>query len=138
MVSIARSKSSIKNVTFVSLLNLRFDSIFVLFCFNNRITCSLLLVDCGHHILGINMKWYTQENGVVCLGTIDNQIAQFHVETDVVVHTKIDTELCESHIALIGSFPEDWRSDSNINKKINNTAKHFFGFAEKSNSVAFA
>ncbi len=84
------------------------------------------------------MKWYTQDNGVLCLGTEDNQCANFHVATDVVVNTKIDTNLSESHIELIGSFPEDWSADSLIDQKINDTAKHFFGFSENFDSAALA
>lgn len=82
------------------------------------------------------MKWYTQNNGVLCLGTKENQGANFHVATDVVVKTKIDTALSESHIELIGSFPEDWNADSSIDQKINDTAKHFFGFSEYESSSA--
>lgn len=84
------------------------------------------------------MKWYTQDNGVLCLGTEENQSVNFHVATDVVSNTKIDTVLSESHIELIGSFPEDWSTDGTIDKKINDTAKHFFGFTERVSSTAFA
>ena len=83
------------------------------------------------------MKWYTQDNGVLCLGTEELQSVNFHVATDVVTKTKIDTALSESHIELIGSFPEDWSSDSSIDQKINDTAKHFFGFYENGSSTAF-
>ena len=84
------------------------------------------------------MKWYTQDNGVLCLGTEDNLYANFHVATDVVVKTKIATNLSESHVELIGSFPEDWSADSSIDQKINDTAKHFFGFSEHVSSAALA
>ena len=52
------------------------------------------------------MKWYTQDNGVLCLGTEEQQSVNFHVATDVVTKTKINTTLSESHIELIGSFTE--------------------------------
>ena len=84
------------------------------------------------------MKWYTQDNGVLCLGTEEGQSVNFHVATDVVTNTKINTALSESHIELIGSFPEDWSSDSSIDQKINDTAKHFFGFSVNISSIAFA
>jgi hypothetical protein len=84
------------------------------------------------------MKWYTQDNGVLCLGTEENQFANFHVATELVVKTKIETPLSESHIELIGSFPEDWIADDTIDQKINDTAKHFFGFSEHVSSIAFA
>ena len=84
------------------------------------------------------MKWYTQENGLVCLGTHSKQPAKFQVVTDVKVDTKINTGLSESHIALIGSFPEDWRNDNQIAQKINNAAKHFFGLSHNLTTEALA
>ena len=84
------------------------------------------------------MKWYTQENGLVCLGTQSNQPALFQVVTDVKVNTKISTGLSESHIALIGSFPEDWRNDNKIAQKINKAAKHFFGLSHNLPAEAIA
>jgi len=83
------------------------------------------------------MKWYTQDNGILCLGTQKNQNANFHVATEVKVDTKINTSLSQSHIELIGSFPEDWDEDATIYQKINDTAKHFFGFSEHSKVVAY-
>ncbi|MBV1911160.1 MAG: hypothetical protein KUG78_17825 [Kangiellaceae bacterium] len=76
------------------------------------------------------MKWYTQDDGLICLGTDCSKLANFHVVTDVKAKSKIDTLVSESHIALIGSFPEDWRSDKLIAQKINNAAKHFFGLSD--------
>ncbi len=84
------------------------------------------------------MKWYTQDNGVLCLGTQDSQYANFHFKTDVIVKIKINTQLSESHIDLIGSFPEDWRTEKHIQQRINNAAKHFFGLSELASSSAFA
>ena len=84
------------------------------------------------------MRWYTQDNGVLCLGTEEQLSVNFHIATDVITKTKINTALSESHIELIGSFPEDWSTDSSIDQKINDTAKHFFGFSENISSIAFA
>ena len=84
------------------------------------------------------MNWYTQEDGMLCLGTQSSRLANFNIVTDVRVLAKINTRLSESHIALIGSFPEDWRSDRLIAKKINNVAKHFFGLIDNLNAQAVA
>ncbi len=84
------------------------------------------------------MKWYTREDGLVCLGTNPQQPTKFQVITDVKVKTQINTSLSESHIALIGSFPEDWRNDNNIAQKINKAAKHFFGLSNNITAEALA
>jgi hypothetical protein len=84
------------------------------------------------------MKWYTREDGLVCLGTNSEQPTKFQVVTDVKVNTQINTGLSESHIALIGSFPEDWRNDHKIAQKINNAAKHFFGLSHNITTEAVA
>ncbi|TQV84482.1 hypothetical protein [Aliikangiella coralliicola] len=73
------------------------------------------------------MRWYTLDNGRLCLGTDKQQYANFHIATDVVLPEKITAPLRVEHVELIGSFPEDWYSDEKINDKINNTARHFFG-----------
>ena len=73
------------------------------------------------------MIWYTQDDGVLCLGTRGSQYAYFHVATDVKMKQPISTSLSESDIEIIGSFPEDWRNDNKIADKINNAAKHLFG-----------
>jgi len=84
------------------------------------------------------MNWYTKDNGVLCLGTKGSQFAYFNVVTDVIINTKINTALNEAHIAIIGSFPEDWISDSKISNKINKVAKHFFGFSNQINQSVVA
>lgn len=84
----------------------------------------------------IQMKWYTQDNGVLCLGTRENQRVNFHVATEVRMEAKFSAPLSEAHIELIGSFPEDWDGDSTIYQKINQTAKHFFGFTFESSIAA--
>jgi len=76
------------------------------------------------------MKWYTLENGRLCLGTENHKIANFHVATDVKLNLNLSTPLLEEHIDLIGSYPEDWYADDAIDYKINNTAKHFFGLSQ--------
>lgn len=73
------------------------------------------------------MKWYTK-NDRLCLGTDKQLFTNFHVTTQVKFQSEFSTPLLEEHIKLIGSYPEDWRSDKTIASKINNTAKHFFGF----------
>jgi hypothetical protein len=73
------------------------------------------------------MKWYTQRNGLICLGDRTAKTPKFQVVTQVKVKSPIETELTESHIALIGSFPEDWRNDQKIAHKINRVARHYFG-----------
>ena len=84
------------------------------------------------------MKWYTLNNGRLCLGTEKQQFANFHVATEVVLTEKLDLPLLPEHVELIGSFPEDWYQDDNIDGKINNTAKHFFGLAKSKSETAFA
>lgn len=75
------------------------------------------------------MNWYTKENGVIYLGLKTSQFAQFNIVTEVISDIPIDTSLTQSHIELIGSFPEDWSSDSKIEQKINSAAKHYFGLS---------
>ena len=77
------------------------------------------------------MKWYTLENGRLCLGTEQNRLANFHIATDVTLDSDLSLPLLEEHVELIGSYPEDWYSDDSIESKINNTAKHFFGLSER-------
>ncbi|TQV76903.1 hypothetical protein FLL45_02825 [Aliikangiella marina] len=76
------------------------------------------------------MKWYTLENGRLCLGTDKNRLANFHIATDVTLEANLSLPLLEEHVELIGSYPEDWYSDDTIENKINNTAKHFFGLSQ--------
>lgn len=73
------------------------------------------------------MKWYTLENGRLCLGTEKACFTNFHVATEVVLAENISMPLLPEHVELIGSLPEDWYTDDKIDGKINNTAKHFFG-----------
>ena len=75
------------------------------------------------------MKWYTLENGRLCLGTDKEQFANFHIATEVTLENSFSVPLLEEHIELIGSYPEDWFEDEAIDLKINNTARHFFSFA---------
>jgi len=82
------------------------------------------------------MKWYTKENGVLCLASEGFQFANFHLTTNVIVRCRINTALDISHINLIGSFPEDWSSDKRISAKINKAAKHFFGLSEPSSTAS--
>lgn len=82
------------------------------------------------------MNWYTKDDGSLCLGTKSSQFTKFNVVTEVKLATKINTMLNESHIALIGSFPEDWLSDKYISQKINNAAKHYFGLSKNLNASA--
>jgi len=84
------------------------------------------------------MKWYTLSNGRLCLGTEKEHFANFHVATEVVLNESLDMPLLPEHVELIGSLPEDWFSDDKIDGKINNTAKHFFGFTEKEKEKMFA
>ncbi len=84
------------------------------------------------------MKWYTRDDGAICLGNPSQQKTKFQVVTEVKVDTKIDTGLTESHIDLIGSFPEDWRGDVRIAQKINNAAKHLFGLSNNLTAEALA
>jgi len=77
------------------------------------------------------MKWYTQPNGTLCLGTKNSLFAYFHIATDVTLQKSINAKLTTDHIKLIGSFPEEWSSDNNISSKINRAAIHFFGLACK-------
>jgi hypothetical protein len=78
------------------------------------------------------MNWYTQDDGVLCLGTKGSKYAYFHVATDVKMKQSVNTSLSESDIEIIGSFPEDWRTDKTIADKINNAAKHLFGSSKPS------
>ena len=73
------------------------------------------------------MKWYTLDNGRLCLGTNQLQYANFHTATEVQLDQNISLPLLPEHIELIGSFPEYWYADELIDDKINNTARHFFG-----------
>ncbi|WP_444994144.1 hypothetical protein [Aliikangiella sp. IMCC44359] len=84
------------------------------------------------------MKWYTLDNGRLCLGTDKQRFANFHIATDILLKSKVDTPLRREHIELIGSYPEDWYSDRSIDKKINQTAKHFFGLLNQSSNCTFA
>ena len=76
------------------------------------------------------MKWYTLENGRLCLGTNEKKFANFHIATDVKLNGEFSAPLMEAHIELIGSYPEDWFEDETIDLKINNTARHFFSHNE--------
>ncbi|WP_196138236.1 hypothetical protein [Aliikangiella sp. G2MR2-5] len=78
------------------------------------------------------MKWYTIDNGRLCLGTQSGQYANFHVATDVVLSSPITTPLLPEHVELIGSYPEDWFNDNDIDSKINKIAKHYFGLNKSS------
>ncbi|MET1253712.1 hypothetical protein [Aliikangiella maris] len=84
------------------------------------------------------MKWYTLENGRLCLGTDKQKVANFHIATNIRLATPIDVPLLPEHIALIGSYPEDWYSDSEIDKKINDTARHFFELSNLSQQFIYA
>ena len=84
------------------------------------------------------MKWYTLENGRLCLGTEKQRLANFHIATEVKLNAKVSTPLLAEHIELIGSYPEDWYSDETIEGKINNTARHFFGFSNNTPQEAVA
>ena len=74
------------------------------------------------------MKWYTLDNGRLCLGTDQKKIANFHIATDVTLTEDLTTPLLSEHVDVIGSYPEDWYQDQSIEIKINRTAQHFFGF----------
>jgi len=69
------------------------------------------------------MQWYTIDNGTLCLGTDKQSYANFHVATDLKIDNEVTLPLSEKHIELIGSYPEDWYADDNIDMKINNAAK---------------
>lgn len=84
------------------------------------------------------MKWYTKDNGVLCLVSEDFQFTNFYFTTNVIVRGKVNTSLNMSHIDVIGSFPEDWSSDKTISTKINRAAKHFFGLSASSNACLCA
>lgn len=84
------------------------------------------------------MKWYTLNNGRLCLGTEKEQIANFHVATEVVLEEGVEMPLMPEHVELIGSLPEDWYEDDKIDGKINNTAKHFFGMNKENQKKLFA
>lgn len=84
------------------------------------------------------MKWYTLENGRLCLGTDKQKLANFHIATDVKLSSSVVTPLIAEHIDLIGSYPEDWFADDNIENKINATARHFFGMTVNSPNSIFA
>lgn len=83
------------------------------------------------------MQWYTQNDGQLCLGKDLNQANDFYVATEVTLDDNISMPLLQEHIELIGSQPKDWHKDSAINNKINNTAKHFFGFNNYPKSATF-
>lgn len=73
------------------------------------------------------MKWYTLDNGRLCLGTNKLQFANFHIATEIKLDKSLSLPLLPEHVERIGSYPEDWYMDEAIELKINNTAKHFFG-----------
>jgi len=75
------------------------------------------------------MKWYTQSNGTLCLGTQNSLFAYFNVETDVILRKRINASLTPDHIKLIGSFPEEWSKDRKIAEKINRAARFLFGLS---------
>ena len=72
------------------------------------------------------IHWYTLENGRLCLGTNEATYANFHIATQVKLKQAVCTPLTQEHIDVIGSFPEDWYNDEQIDQTINNTARHFF------------
>ncbi|MGX5174203.1 hypothetical protein ACUR5C_09305 [Aliikangiella sp. IMCC44653] len=79
------------------------------------------------------MKWYTLENGQLCLGTSQATTkTNFHVATNVKLSSPLSVPLLKEHVDLIGSYPEDWYSDQNIELNINKTAQHFFGMTPNS------
>lgn len=84
------------------------------------------------------MKWYTLENGRLCLGTDKQKLANFHIATDVKLNSRVTSPLLAEHIDLIGSYPEDWFADEDIAHKINATARHFFGMSENLPNVLIA
>lgn len=71
------------------------------------------------------MKWYTLSNGRLCLGS-EKELTNFHVATDIQLNYQISKSLTDEHIKLIGSYPEDWLNDEDINFKINHVAKQLF------------
>jgi hypothetical protein len=72
------------------------------------------------------MKWYTLDDGRLCLGTDQLQFANFHVATEFKLNTSLEKPLNVEHIQDIGSYPEDWYNDESIDQKINQTAKKLF------------
>jgi len=73
------------------------------------------------------MRWYTLDDGRLCLGTKEKQFANFHIATEIKLSSEFSYPLLPEHVHLIGSYPEDWYQDDKIESKINQTAKHFFG-----------
>ena len=84
------------------------------------------------------MKWYTLDDGRLCLGTSELQFANFHIATEIKLSNQVSRPLLPEHVELIGSYPEDWYSDESIDSKINKTARHFFGFESEQNNSVFA
>lgn len=74
----------------------------------------------------MQMKWYTKENGSLCLGTREDQQVAFHSVTNIKLFSKIELPFSPEHAELLGSYPEDWLNDPQIHLKINRVAQQLF------------
>jgi hypothetical protein len=77
------------------------------------------------------LYWYTEKNGRLCLGTLSAKFANFFVATDITLNEHLRLPLLPEHIDLIGSFPEEWCLQDDIEKQINAAARHLFAHVEQ-------
>ncbi|NVJ49168.1 MAG: hypothetical protein HWE13_08145 [Gammaproteobacteria bacterium] len=70
------------------------------------------------------MQWYSNESGYICLGS-KGHFSQFEITTPIKTTEKVQQALAPEDLAYIGSYPEDWSRDSDLQAKVEVLAQKF-------------
>ncbi len=73
------------------------------------------------------MLWYTNNNGNLCIGmNAENPSTLFNVETKLKTKQSFEKPVTLEDVVAIGSYPEDWGYDKQIQDKLTAAARLLF------------